>query len=520
MVEHLVRLKLALLAGGLRRSPWVLLGTVLGALYGLGVLAMAVSALGYVSTLTFELREMVGVILGAALVAVWWFVPLVAFGLDSTLDPARFATFPVPRRQLVVGLALSGLIGVPGVLTVLGAAATAVLWWQEPAAIPAALLGAALAVALCIVGARALTTALAPIVVRRRVREAGVALVLVPLVFIGPVMSRLVPQGFDLRQADVAPLVRVLGWTPLGAPWALGPDVAAGRWALAAGHLLVALASLAGVAWIWERALGHVLVEPVRETTKRRERGLGWFGRLPARPTWAIAARCLTYWSRDPRYAMAVVLVPVLPVVFALVDPGGPMPLVAGPLSGFLMGWAISADVAYDGTAFWMHAAAPLPGRSDRWGRALAALALAVPVVVVMSVVPALALHRPGAIPALIGGGLGTALTALGVSSVASALVVYPVKQPGDNPFAVRQGATMPALLTQVAGWTTVAVLTAPVLVLTVLSVARDQPGLGWAALVVGPALGTVVLVVGVVLGGRALDRTGPDLMRRLLAMA
>jgi len=111
-------------------------------------------------------------------------------------------------------------------------------------------------------------------------------------------------------------------------------------------------------------------------------------------------------------------------------------------------------------------------------------------------------------------------LTALGVSSVASALVVYPVKQPGDNPFAVRQGATMPALLTQVAGWTTVAVLTAPVLVLTVLSVARDQPGLGWAALVVGPALGTVVLVVGVVLGGRALDRTGPDLMRRLLAMA
>jgi ABC-2 type transport system permease protein len=520
VVAHLLRLKLALLANGLRRSVWVVLGTVLGGMYGLGVLVTVAGAFVYVSAQPIELREIVAVVVGSAFVLVWWFVPLVAFGLDSTLDPARFATFPIPRRSLAVGLALAGLIGVPGVLTVLGAASTAVIWWHEPVAIPAALLGAALGVATCIVGSRATTTALAPLVVRRRVREVGVALLLVPIVLVGPLLSRLAPEGFDIRQADVEPLADALGWTPIGAAWALAPDVAQGRWWQAGTRLLVALATLAAIFWVWQRSLRHTLIEPVRETTKRRERGLGWFAVLPARPTGAVAARCLTYWVRDPRYAMAVVLIPVLPIVFSLVDPGGALPLVTGPLAGFLMGWAISADVAYDGTAFALHAAAPLPGRADRWGRALAAGALSVPVIAVVTVATALAMHRPSAIPALLGCGLGVAATALGIASVTSALVVYPVKQPGDNPFSVRQGATMPAFLTQMAGWVVVAAISVPVVVLTVLSVGRHEPGLGWAALAVGPAIGAVVLVVGVGVGGRILDRTAPDLVRRLLAMA
>ena len=79
MVAHLVRLKLTLTANGLRRSPWVLVGFVLGALYGVGVLTLALGAMAYVSTQTFELREMTGVLVGAGLVLAWWVVPLVAF---------------------------------------------------------------------------------------------------------------------------------------------------------------------------------------------------------------------------------------------------------------------------------------------------------------------------------------------------------------------------------------------------------------------------------------------------------
>jgi ABC-2 type transport system permease protein len=518
VVAHLVRLKLTLTANGLKRSAWVVVGFVVGALYGLSVLVGSLAALGYVSTQAFELREMTGVLAGAGLVLVWWLVPLVAFGLDATMEPARFAPFPIPRPQLLVGLTLAGLLGVPGVLTLLGALGSAVLWWHEPLAIPAAIVGALLAVLTCLLGSRALTGALARVVVKRRVREAGVALVIIPLVLAGPILTRLVPAGYSLKNADVTPVVRVVAWTPLGAAWSLAPDVAAGRWAEAAGRLLVALATVAAAGWAWDRSLRRALVEPVRETTKRRDRGLGLFGRVPATPLGAVYARCLTYWARDPRYAMAVVLVPVLPIVFALADPGGGLVVVAAPLSGFLMGWAIAADVAYDGSAFWLHVASPLRGLADRWGRALAAASIAVVVVLVLSVVSGLLSHRVALVPALVGCGLGMAGCALGVASVASALVVYPVRQPGDSPFSMRQGATLPAFLTQIGGWGLVAVLSLPVTVLTSLALG-GHPAAGWAALVVGPLLGAGVLALGAWLGGRILDRTGPDLLRRLLAM-
>ena len=81
MVAHLVRLKLILTANGLRRSAWVVVGFVVGCLYGLGALVGSLAALGYVSTQAFELREMTGVLAGAGLVLLWWVVPLVAFGL-------------------------------------------------------------------------------------------------------------------------------------------------------------------------------------------------------------------------------------------------------------------------------------------------------------------------------------------------------------------------------------------------------------------------------------------------------
>lgn len=519
MVAHLVRLKLRLTVNGLKRSPWVLVGFVLAAAYGIGVLVAVLSGMVFVGAQQLEVRELTAVIAGSALTLAWWVVPMVAFGLDSTLDPARFATFPVPRGRLLVGLTLGALLGLPGVLTALACLGSVVLWRAEPRAMAAGAAGAVIAVLTCVVGSRALTTALAPVVVRRRVREVGVALVLVPIALVGPLVSRLVPAGYDLREADVAPVARVLGWTPLGAAWAFAPDVAAGRWAQAGGRLSLALATLALLTWAWHAALGRVLVEPVRETTKTREHGLGLFGRLPGTPLGAVVARCLTYWARDPRYAMAVLLVPVVPVVFALVDPSGRMVLAAAPLSGFLMGWAISADVAYDGTAYWMHVAAPLRGTTDRWGRAIAAGALAVVVVLLLSVAGALTVRRPDAIPALIGCGVGAAGAALGVSSVASALVVYPVRQPGDSPFSVRQGATVPALLTQLGGWTLVLALSSPTIVLAGFAVLGRHPAAGWAALVVGPVLGGGVLAVGAWFGGRVLERTSPDLLRRLLAM-
>ena len=79
--------------------------------------------------------------------------------------------------------------------------------------------------------------------------------------------------------------------------------------------------------------------------------------------------------SRDIRITGSVLVVPLLPVLFAFLGNDGLL-LAAGPVAAYLMGWAISTDVAYDHTAFWTHLAAPVRGVQDRLGRVVAAAAL------------------------------------------------------------------------------------------------------------------------------------------------
>ncbi|QCB94361.1 hypothetical protein [Cellulomonas shaoxiangyii] len=517
MVGHLVRLKLTLLRNSLRRSVWQVLGLVAAALYGVLVLALVAAGLVALSFQDAALRETVLVLLGSALVLGWCVVPLVAFGVDATLDPRRFVTYGVPRRDLLVGLTLAGLVGVPGVVTALVALGTAAVWWREPLAALAAVVGAVLALATCLVGARATTAALAPVIARRRVRELVAVLAVLLLALTGPILAGLTNGVAALGEGGLRRVVDVLGWTPPGAAWGLGAAVAAGDAGAAALRLLVAVATVALAYLVWDRALTRSLVQPVAASHEVKARGLGWFGRLPATPAGAIAARAATYWLRDPRYATAVAIVPVLPVVLGL-SGAGDMLLVCGPLTGVLVGWSVSADVAYDGTAFWTHLAAPVRGVVDRRGRVVVAGTLGAVATVAVTVGTAVHADAVQHLPALLGAGLGLLLTSLGGASVVSALVVYPVQQPGDNPFSTKQGVGAAAFTSQLVGGTAVLALAAPTLVLTVLAVVRGSTALGWVALAVGLVLGTGLLVGGVVWGGRILDRTGPDLLGRMRA--
>ncbi len=519
MVAHLVRLKLTLLRNGLRRSVWQVVGVVVGALYGLSVLGAVVIGLFALGFVDVPLRGDVLVLVGSLLVLGWWVIPLVAFGVDATLDPRRFVTFGVPRRDLLVGLTLAGMLGIPGVVTTLSALATPLSWWREPAAAVAALVGGVLAVLACTVGSRATTSALAPLIGRRRVREVVAAVAVLPFVLLGPVLGALT-EGIGSLDG-IATLSGVLSWTPVGAAWGLAPAVASGDWAGAGLRLLIAVATVAIALRVWSWALDRTLTEPVSAGGDSRARGSGWFGRLPATPTGAIAARAATYWVRDPRYAIAVAVVPVLPLVLAFMSPErGLGVLAAGPLAAFLVGWSISADVAYDGTAYWTHLAAPVRGVADRWGRVATAGVLGLVAMVVLVLGTVWYTDRWDALPALLGAGTGLLLTSLGCSSVVSAAVVYPVQQPGENPFGTKQGSSAAAFTSQLVGFAAVGALATPTVLLTVLAVVRGSAGLGWLALLVGVVLGAVVLVAGVRVGGSLLDRRGPELLQRMRAFA
>ncbi|WP_298459485.1 hypothetical protein [uncultured Cellulomonas sp.] len=521
MVAHLIRLKLALLRNGLRRSPWQVVGLAFAALYGLGIVVIACAGLIALAFVPVAEVTVALTLAGAAAVVGWWVVPLVASGVDATLDPRRFVTFAVPRRQLLLGLGLAGVVGVPGAVTTLLALGTVVSWFRGPATVLAALVGALLGVATCVVGARAWTTLLAGLVGSRRFREGAGVLLVIPLMLLGPLLSGIAAVVADGAQA-LPGIARTLAWTPLGAPWAIPGDVATGAWGSALVRTLLAAATVGGLAVVWSFALTRSLESPpATRGAAARTRGLGLIGRLPGTPTGAVAARCLVYWVRDPRYAASLVIVPLLPVLLHFVgSPGGAVMLAVAPLSAFLMGWSISADVAYDGTAFWLQVSSAVSGRADRAGRVVAAAVISVPLTLALAVGSVWWTDRWDALLAVLGMSIGILLTALGLSSVVSARFLYPVPQSGQSPFSSSTGGSGVNLLTQLVGWTVLTLLVLPELVVGVLAIVRGDAGLGLATLAVGLVLGAVLLVAGVLLGARLFDRRGPELMQQVVAMA
>ncbi len=517
MVAHLLRLKLQLLGNGLRRSTWQVVGLLLGLLNT--VVLLGLTSVGLLATrrVSLELWEITVVLGGAVLVLAWWLLPLLAFGVDSTLDPYRFATFAVPRHTLLLGLGLAALVGMPGIATVVVVLLSVALWVPDLAAAAAAGLMAPIVVATCVAGSRATTTALAPIMDSRRFREVAGVIALLPVLLLGPVVIQ-VGRAAAVGRDAIPGIVEVVSWTPVGAAWAVTVDVARGDWLRAGAHLVVALATLGAVVAVWRHFLGRALVTPPTGAGGlRRPLGLGLLGRAGS-ATGAVAARCLSYWLRDPRYVGSLTLIPVLPVVLGIVSGGNEVVvlLTIAPLCAFLVAWTISADVAYDSTAFWMHAATGLSGVADRSGRVLAAVVVGGPILTVLVLGSVAWTGRWDALPAAAGLTLGIFCTTLGLSSAISARFLYAVPKPGDGPFNAPQGSATANLVVQGIGWLVLVILVMPEAVLAFAAVHVQSAPAGWAALVAGVGIGTAVLVGGVRLGARWYDERTPELMQTL----
>lgn len=217
-----------MLGNSLRRSVWQIVGLGAALLYGTSVFAAVLFGLAYLGRRDVELAGTILVGVGSLVALAWWFLPLVAFGVDGTLDPHRLAVYGIRRRDLLVGIALSGVVGVPGLVTLLATVGTALVWVRVPGAFLAALVCAPLALATCIVGARATTTVLAPLRVSRRFREVAGIVVFLPVIALVPALSWASGQ-LDTDRLTVTQLGQVVGWLPFGAVWSVPGTVAAGR---------------------------------------------------------------------------------------------------------------------------------------------------------------------------------------------------------------------------------------------------------------------------------------------------
>ncbi|MBZ2196576.1 hypothetical protein [Occultella gossypii] len=529
MVALFVRLRLTLMANSFKRSVWQLIGFIVAVLYAVWIVGAAI--FGTVTGVDADPRITADVvtIVGAVLVLAWWVIPLFAFGVDATLDPQRFVTYGVPRRTLLAGLAAAGLTSVPGFSMVVLVLGMALAWVGEPLTLLAALVGGVLAVALCVVGSRAITTALGPLLESRRYREVLTIAAFVPIVLVGPAVAwgaaRLEESGadFDAVPALLDQVASVVAWTPLGAPWGLAGAVHDGVWPLVLVRLLIAGVTLGLLWWLWDVSLARSLVTPPTSGAgKGRSKGLGWFDRMPATPAGAVAARALTYWFRDPRYAASIAVLPLLPVIL-LVAGGGTASeilLILAPLTAWILGYSVSADIAYDSSAFALHVSTGVSGRDDRTGRALAVGPPAVAVVAIFAAFSLGFMGRWDLAPVVLGVSLGALGVSLGVSSVTSARLLYPVPKPGDSPFKQPQGAAMATIVSQLVGSLATVVLSLPFVALAIAALITSSALLGWLTLLVGVVEGVVMLLLGIRWGARIFDRRGPELLQQVMSYA
>ncbi|HEY6800528.1 MAG TPA: hypothetical protein VI121_07790 [Agromyces sp.] len=522
MVAQFLRLKLRLLANIFRRSPWQVVGIVIGLVYGLGASAVLFAALvGLRFVGEVELIRDAFIIVGAATIIGFIVFPLV-FGVDDTMDPRRFALFGLPDRTLAIGLAAAATIGIPALVLAIVLTGTVVTWSRGVGETLFAIVAAVIAFATCLLLARVATGIASLLLSTRRAREVSGVVGVLLIVLASPVLVVLVT--FDWASAGLRVLesvAGVLGWTPLGAVFAAPGDAAAGHWGPAMLKLAVAVLTLGAVWLAWQALVGRMLVTPGREASAKNYRGLGWFDRMPHTASGAVAARSLTYWFRDARYWVSILMVPVVPVIVlvALGVAGLPLTytaLIPVPLMCLLLGWALHNDTAYDSTAIWLHVASGVRGASDRTGRLVPVLIAGVLVIGLGSAVTVFVLDDWRLMPSLLGVSTVLLLAGLGIGSITSARFPYPAVKPGDSPFQQPQSTGAITALVQSITMFGSLLVALPAIAFATLGILVD-PEWHMAAFAAGVGLGLLVLAIGIWLGGRVFDHRGPEMLAAAL---
>ena len=240
---------------------------------------------------------------------------------------------------------------------------------------------------------------------------------------------------------------------------------------------------------------------------------------MPGTPVGAIAARSITYWLRDARYRVALVIVPIVPTVMILIllvggVPGRFLVLLPVPIMCFFLAWStVHNDVAYDNSAIWLHVVSSTAGWADRVGRLIPALALGILVIGIGAPVCATLAGDWSMLPSLIGvsgcvllvrprtvehhvGALPLPHGAAGGQPVLAAAVQRDCGRPGCSP--------------------------SPSLAIMALVVPVGHPGLprirvrravAFRVAGAGIVIGLAVLVIGIAWGGRMFESRGPELL-------
>ena len=541
LTRLLLSLKWTLWKRSYRNNVGKLIGTIFGVLYGLFGLGLLVFLFlgttlwtGEGSTFPMIIRGV-----GAVTVLAWLLIPLLAFGVDDTLDPSTFAQYPRRARELQSGMFAAAAISLPVLFTVLAVAiATAfeVIWllafgqgalWIALAVI--ALLPANLAgVVLCVLLPRAVFAHSASRSTSRSGREAGGIVGMVVLIGGAYGVSLLFQSlpGSGLSPEAMLDALRtgaeILAWTPFGALFAVPMDLAEGAPLVALARLLIGLAAIVLVWRWWQRSIdlsltsalsgdassGDVAVKPLVPRF------------APATAFGAVLGRSLRYWRRDTRYLAAVGVYPL--VIVFMTAMGFVLPETRPMMLGFILfmcgitGITLANEIGLDGPSNWVNITAHLPSRANQLGRVAAMAVLMVPAIVLVTAGVPLLYGMAWIIPLMVLGALGMAITGWGVSLAVNVIMPYPASPPGTNPMKDKSASSANAMIAMTVAMLGVFVPQIPAVGLAVWGLVISSAPLQLAAGVVSLIIGAITFLVGLRIGTVRLRSRYPDLFQKV----
>ncbi|SPT53844.1 Uncharacterised protein [Actinomyces bovis] len=565
MATTLIKLRWRLTFNRLRGNIWAIIGTILGGVYGLFLLAGLVFGAVFLGAQAPHQVAMVLTLLGSLAVLGWCLIPMLFTGVDTTLDPRALAGWIAPSRQLSRGLAAAGATGLPGIVTALAFVLPALSWalaGRSAAALLAVLL-APVALATCVLASRVLVIG-SGLSTSRRGRDV-MALVGVLVIFGASILPSILNFWLESRDLNLKLLDDVSRWlafTPLGWSFSAPAELAAGKFLPATLKTLGAVILPVLLLPAWHGVVARVMTGRSARSSSHKQITFGqeaaaaqtaspvvartdavgvaeplvWqrrLARIVPSPAAAVAARCLRYWRSDPRYlaqGVALVLIPLVLVGVAMVntlrgrvsvDLGeGPIEfsfslghapsllLALVPAMALIGGWALHDDLGFDSTAQWMHLAAGLRGYHDRLGRMLGLTVWLLPLLLALLSVMGLWTGRWDMLPAVLGVTLAVLGCALAWSSITSVMLPYETNAPGDSPMRSRtSGIAFVTSLIQAVGLGLIALAACPVAIGFLVIAFQGAWVWGWLLLCAGALWGLAAAWLGVRLGGRLLDQ-------------
>lgn len=448
----LVRLRWTLTNAALKTSPWQVVAYVLayllalGTVVGTGILAFAVG-----HGMAHDMWEYLPAVMPLAGTAGILFVALMQamfIGENSTMSMDKFAPYGIPDRTLQLGLLLAGLTGIPAITALVGF----MLWAMAyrglgAAAVISQLVAAPLIVLTAMCVSKALLAVADIITDSQTGKNIFYVVVIMLFVVVAQMPNILMINEVSLDAATLAPIARVFGWLPLGAPFMLPFDAANGQWLFWLLHVLCALALCAVCFLISQWCLHWQRTHSSDAVRAKAAKGLGLFSRMPDSPSGAVSARLGSLLRRDARQSMMFIMPLFFVVIFALEskDTGSWFVWMGVLMGGMFMSLTESNGLAYDGQGFVMEVIAGTRAIDDRTGRVRVYLIIDTVYIALLSVVAFIITgdwSNPSGLATaftFIAASWGWAVASLGIAELFNCSILYPVPSMA-KPFTNPQG--------------------------------------------------------------------------------